>query len=283
MLLLARSDTTAAFARSSIRVPAMPACDVSDCMATSAYTLVAYSIIFGAGRYVFSPMFFPKTYTRLGTIPGQRGYWDSSWASLMNAYMAVLAIFAVMRLPEFATSPDAFLKSTDSCRLVVIFPTWNCFDLVHMLYHWQFGAQWAMLVHHVSAVTAWALYLEGGYGHALSLVGLGCEATNPFMNIRYFLQETGHRESKWYVYNGIAFCVAWLVVRIGFAIPAGVYLITIQWASLQALPAWRRYFFAGFFGVGASLNLMWGQRLFLGALKVLRGGGGGEASTKKRT
>lgn len=41
-----------------------------------------------------------------------------------------------------------------------------------------------MLIHHFSAISAWLLYLQGGYGHALSLVGSICELTNPFMNLR---------------------------------------------------------------------------------------------------
>ena len=60
-------------------------------------------------------------------------------------------------------------------------------------------------------------------------------------------------------------------VRILFAIPVGIYTIAVQWDQLLArgLPLWRCSLFAGFFCVGAMLNMMWGHKLFMGALKIL--------------
>ena len=60
-------------------------------------------------------------------------------------------------------------------------------------------------------------------------------------------------------------------VRILFAIPVGIYTIAVQWDQLLArgLPLWRCSLFAGFFCVGAILNMMWGHKLFMGALKIL--------------
>ena len=53
-----------------------------------------------------------------------------------------------------------------------------------------------MMVHHSSAIAAWSLYLSGGYGHTLNLLGIWCELTNPFMNMRYFLSTLGLKSSK---------------------------------------------------------------------------------------
>ena len=245
-------------------------CDGADCLQIAAISTSCYLMLFACGRFVFYPALFPETYSQMAKTPGAQGFFDSSVASTINSYLGVLAVLAFMRTPELLSSSDAYLKNQDTCRLVVLFLSWNIFDLCHLLVmQWRHEAQWAMLVHHVCAVAAWLLYLEGGYGHALSLVGLCCEFTNPCMNMRYFLVEFGLRDSKWYFYNGLAFVFAWMLVRISFAIPVGSYLIASQWSSLASLPAWRRYCFAGFFGVGCMLNLMWGAKLFRGAYKVL--------------
>merc|ERR1719160_1042605 len=99
-----------------------------------------------------------------------------------------------------------------------MFLAWISFEFVLQLAHWgQWKESGAMLVHHVSALVAWLLYLEGGYAHALSLIGCICEYTNPFMNIRYFLLELQLKDSKLYVLNGMCFVLAWLLIRIAFA------------------------------------------------------------------
>jgi hypothetical protein len=254
-------------------------CDTQDCLQVSATCIVGYLILFVGGHYLFWPTLFPKTYARLAKEPGKQPYFDSSCASFTNTYLAVLAVMAFMRTPDLLTSPNGYLKNTDTCRLVTLFLSWNVFDLCHLLiFQWRHNAQWMMLVHHVSAVAAWVLYLEGGYGHALSLVGLCCEFTNPCMNLRYFLDDEvfGLKKSKWYLYNGMAFVLVWLLVRILFAIPVGSYVIFNQWESLAAIPLWRRLCFAGFFGVGCLLNLSWGYKLFRGAYKVLKGKAGAQ-------
>ena len=81
--------------------------------------------------------------------------------------------------------------------MAVIFLTWCAWELVCQLLHWGlWEGGGAMLVHHGSAIAAWSLYLQGGYGHALSLVGVFCEATNPFMNFRYFLSTLDLKSSR---------------------------------------------------------------------------------------
>ena len=158
-------------------------------------------------RYVI-----PKTYMRLGKEPGQQGYWDASFASTVNSFVtAGLAIRAIVRTPSLTTSEvraraalafpprppnaqvcgppvraqDLYLKTPETCQSANAFVAWVAFELCCQLYYlrqWKEGP--AMLIHHFSAIAAWTLYLQGGYGHALSLVGSICELTNPFMNMR---------------------------------------------------------------------------------------------------
>jgi len=211
-------------------------CDVAHSVTLVCITLATYSAILLLSRFVISPMIAPKTYKSLAATPGEQGYWDSSVASTING---VVNTCFVLRLwwsdPQLLYSRDAFYRTDGTCSMVVIFMAWIAFDLAQCLYYMKtkpWAGQGATIVHHVAAFMAWCLYLEGGYSHALSLVGVFCEATNPFMNIRYFLSASGMKSSKLYLYNGAAFCLSWLLVRCLFAIPAGTYLIAIQWTSL---------------------------------------------------
>ena len=72
-------------------------------------------------------------------------------------------------------------------------------------------------------------------------------------------------------------CKCW--VSLPCASPYRVHLLTMCvcvsffYARLCAcgsgLPIWRRLLYFGFFSIGAVLNLMWGYKLFQGALKIL--------------
>ena len=70
-------------------------------------------------------------------------------------------------------------------------------------------------------------------------MGSICELTNPFMNMRYFLSTMELRASRLYMANGVAFVLAWLVVRICYAISHAGYIIYRQRAMWTQLPLWR--------------------------------------------
>ena len=222
------------------------------------------------GRYLV-----PKTYAKLGEKAGAQGYWDASFASAVNSYvLAGVAFVALVHNPELLTSQDLHLKTPGTCRSATAFLAWVSFELSCQMYyirHWKDGAP--MLIHHFSAISAWLLYLQGGYGHALSLVGSICELTNPFMNLRYFLSTMEQKESTLYVVNGLLFVFAWFAVRICFSLLCGGYIIYQQRGDIFELPLWRAAAFLGFYGVGICLNLTWGLKIFKGAYKVLAGKG----------
>ena len=180
----------------------------------------------------------------------------------------ILVIATVRREPRLLSLKDANFVNDDTCFMVVLFMAWCAIDLAQVFYY-RWKGQIGTIVHHGSAFIAWGLYLEGGYGHALSLVGVFCEATNPFMNMRYFLSEAGLKSHPAYMINGGLFCLSWLFVRLSFAMPLGTWMIASQWGSLAGLPMWRRYLYPGFFFVGCVLNVIWGYKLFHGAYKLL--------------
>ena len=217
-------------------------CDPSAALTTSAVCFAAYTATLVASR-VITPLVVPNTYAKLANQPGAHGYWHSSVASALNGCVnTVLVVLAWRREPRLLWgTPDAFITNDDSCSLVVVFLTWIAFDLCQLCYYWRhWEGRVGMLVHHVSAIAAWALYLEGGYAHAVSLVGMLCEATNPFMNLRYFLSTCGMKESTAYLVNGAAFCLSWLLIRICYAIPMPAYLFVLQWDSLRRCAARSR-------------------------------------------
>ena len=250
------------------------ACDPTRCLLVSFSCVAAWTMTLLLSRFYFSAWIAPKTYPKLDAPA--RAYWDISIPATANgAFNSLYCILIWMReprlLPWRATTDDVWFQSDDTCSLIVIFMTWCAYDLSTVVYYWrEWDRPYAMILHHASGIVAWALYLEGGYGHAMSLVGVFCEVTNPFMNIRYFLSTCQLKHSRAYIINGVGFCIAWLLVRILFAIPACAWLISLHWAHLRpSMQSWRLALYVAFYLVGASLNCVWGYKLFHGAYKLL--------------
>ena len=211
-------------------------CEPASCARVALGTIAVYSTVLWLSRHVISPGIAPITYKRLAKQPGQQGYWDSCVASSVNGMVnTILVIATVRREPRLLSLKDANFVNDDTCFMVVLFMAWCAIDLAQVFYY-RWKGQIGTIVHHGSAFIAWGLYLEGGYGHALSLVGVFCEATNPFMNMRYFLSEAGLKSHPAYMINGGLFCLSWLFVRLSFAIPLGTWMIASQWGSLACVP-----------------------------------------------
>ena len=255
------------------------------CTNSGMFMTIVFAFAFFAGvlvsSRVLSPLLAPATYGALRLRHGQRGYWDASVASTVHALIiCTLAAIAVADEPAFLSSSDAFLRTSASCRTLSVFFAWVVLDLGSSLYYWGSWEQdgWPVLIHHFSAVACWALFLQGGYGHAIALIGAACELTNPFMNMRYFLSTAGHKRSTAYLLNGALFLASFLLVRVGFATAAGSSLLWKQRDTLRLLPTWRHVALVLFFIVGCALNWMWAHRLLRGAWAVLRAGAGAPPS-----
>ena len=286
-------------------------CDIPDGLYLGACFCVLHTFVYCASR-LLTPILLPKVHADLSKKPGQVGFWSACVASSVNGTVnAVLAALVVYRTPGLLWQPDFFYKNTDTCHLLFVFMAWIMWELCLQLLHINvpFGNKGQMFFHHVSAMAAWLLYLYGGWGHLMSVNGTFCEATNPFMNMRYFLSTAGMKSGRvraptargilppppnhptaprshpthapprccctqLYFINGLAFVFVWLVVRILMAIPYGPYLFYNQWEGIKIVAGWRGGIIAliGYFllyCVGAGLNMMWGHKLFSGAISIL--------------
>ncbi|XP_075239576.1 TLC domain-containing protein 5-like [Convolutriloba macropyga] len=83
-----------------------------------------------------------------------------------------------------------------------------------------------MLIHHLLSITAlfYVLYTEHSGTELMGTV-FGAEASNPFLQIRWFLKEMGLRDTKMYEVNNIVF----VLVFFTFRIILGTYLLITTW------------------------------------------------------
>ncbi|MQM11002.1 hypothetical protein Taro_043902 [Colocasia esculenta] len=70
------------------------------------------------------------------------------------------------------------------------------------------------LIHHGLSMYAIFLALLSGQAHYYILMVLFSEITTPFINLRWYLDHAGKKNSKFYLWNGIAMSIGWLIARI---------------------------------------------------------------------
>ncbi|KAG6415524.1 hypothetical protein SASPL_122936 [Salvia splendens] len=70
------------------------------------------------------------------------------------------------------------------------------------------------LIHHGLSLFAITQSLFSGQAQIYILMVLFTESTTPFVNLRWYLDVAGQKNSKLYIYNGVALFLGWLVARI---------------------------------------------------------------------
>lgn len=89
-----------------------------------------------------------------------------------------------------------------------------------------------MLVHHTISIAALSYVLFTGFS-ATELIGtiFGAEASNPFLQIRWFLKDMGLKETKLFEVNNMLFVFVFFIFRIIL----GSYFLAVTW--LHARPS----------------------------------------------
>jgi len=229
-------------------------------------------VLLGLSR-LLCPLLVPDTYARLrkeqkGSL--QPSYWDGSTVAVVNALVNVsLAFYAIWHEPALLSNEDPSLRTAETCRMISVFIAWVIYETACEVVNWgSWPEGTAMLVHHVSAIIAFSIYLVSGVGHGLTLYAILCELTNPFMNMRYFLSASGRKSSTAYLVNGLLFVVSWLLIRNLFGPIGGTRLLWRQRHAISGLPPLQIGTMLLSFGTGCALNCYWGYKLFLGAYKA---------------
>ncbi|CAL5427032.1 unnamed protein product [Camellia sinensis] len=97
-------------------------------------------------------------------------------------------------------------------------------DLAMIL--WNYPALGGMVLHHGLSMFSIFLSLVHGQGQFYILMVLFTESTTPFVNLRWYLDVAGQKNSKLYVCNGVALFFGWLVARILLFIFCFYHLLT---------------------------------------------------------
>jgi len=163
------------------------------------------------------------SYQKLGD-ENERRNWDSRVVSTVHAAFAVWAsvwlytndgdrVFGKMGMME--ADDEIFLHhNTTSTALMATSLGYFCYDVVVLLKYYPRLGGMDFLWHHCTAIFCLVLSLASKKGHFIVLTAIASEMSTPYVNLRYFLHQSGAKETYAYLLNGALLWLVWLVSRI---------------------------------------------------------------------
>ncbi|XP_073269304.1 uncharacterized protein [Primulina huaijiensis] len=124
------------------------------------------------------------------------------------------------------------------------------------------------VVHHGLSMYSIIQSLLSGQAQVYILMVLFTESTTPFVNLRWYLDVAGLKNSKLYTYNGVSLFFGWLVARI-------ISFMYFFYHMFMHFDQVKKVFPVGFYSllvvppVLAMMNLFWFWKIARGLIKTL--------------
>ncbi|KAL7172960.1 hypothetical protein ACSBR2_032430 [Camellia fascicularis] len=177
---------------------------------------------------VVSLLFF-KGYAKLNDA--EKLEWNNRGFSTFHALVvAVASVYLLLFSDLFDENYDNKLivhrSSTLSDTILGISIGYFLSDLAMILWNYPALGGMVYVLHHGLSMFSIFLSLVHGQGQFYILMVLFTESTTPFVNLRWYLDVAGQKNSKLYVCNGVALFFGWLVARILLFIFCFYHLLT---------------------------------------------------------
>ncbi|XP_052181976.1 uncharacterized protein LOC127794759 isoform X2 [Diospyros lotus] len=226
------------------------------------------------GRYrvtsAFSLLFF-KGYAKLNDA--EKLEWNNRGFSTVHALVvAVSSLYLLLFSDLFDEgSYDELIinrRSTLSDTILGISLGYFVSDLAMILWHFPALGGLEYVLHHGLSLLSIFLSVVSGQGQIYILMVLFSESTTPFVNLRWYLDVAGKKNSELYICNGVLLFLGWLVARI-------LLFVFFFYHLLIHFDQVKKVFPLGFYSLLtvppllAMMNVVWLWKITKGMLKTL--------------
>ncbi|KAL3828992.1 hypothetical protein ACJIZ3_017794 [Penstemon smallii] len=215
-----------------------------------------------------------KGYSKLNSK--QKLEWKNRGFSTFHAIVvAAAALYLLLVSDLFEDSRDKLMiNKTSSLSDTVLGVSIGYFlsDLGMIIYNFPALGGMEYLIHHGLSLYAIVQSLYQGQAQFYILMILFTEITTPFVNLRWYLDVSGLKSSKIYIFNGVALFFGWLGARIILFVFYFYHVFTHFDQVKQVVPS-------GFYTLltvspaVAILNVIWFWKITRGMVKTLKKAG----------
>lgn len=218
-----------------------------------------------------SPLFF-NGYIKLDDK--KKLEWNNRGFSTFHALLvAAASLYLLIESDLFRDgAPDDLMinrTSAFSDTILGISTGYFLADLAMIFYYFPALGGMEYVLHHGLSMFAIVQSLLSGQAQIYIFMVLFTESTTPFVNLRWYLDVAGQKNSKLYVSNGVALFFGWLVARI-------VLFLFFFYHMFAHFDQIKKVYPLGFYSlltvppVLALLNIVWFWKIAKGMIKTLR-------------
>lgn len=214
---------------------------------------------------------FVERYNKLNDV--EKLEWNNRGMSTFHAVAGgVISVYLLVISDLFVEGAYEDLivhrRSTLSDALEGISLGYFLCDLVMVFRHFPVLGGIEYVIHHGLCMVCLASSLATGQAVVYIMMFFITESTTPFVNLRWYLDATGMKNSKLYTFNGIALFFGWLVARILLLIYF-FYHLYIHLEEAKTMSPLAIGLCIGVPPVLAVMNLVWFWKITRGLIKAL--------------
>ncbi|KAL0458985.1 UNVERIFIED_CONTAM: TLC domain-containing protein 4-B [Sesamum latifolium] len=214
---------------------------------------------------------FVKEYSKLNSK--QKLEWNNRGFSTFHAIVAAagsLYLLAFSGLFVDDAQDELMINRTSTLSDTILGVSIGYFltDLAMIFYHYPALGGMEYVVHHGLSMFSIIQSLLCSQAQIYILMVLFTESTTPFVNLRWYLDVAGLKNSKLYIYNGVALFFGWLAARIIIFL-FFFYHMFIHFDQVKKVVPLGFYSLLTIPPTMAMMNVFWFMKIARGTLKVL--------------
>jgi hypothetical protein len=214
---------------------------------------------------------FYKGYTKLNNA--EKVEWNNRGFSTVHAVIVSVAAVYLLLISDLfdETSNEELIidrRSKFSDFILGFSLGYFITDLSMILWYLPALGGKEYVLHHGLSMISILQSLVSGQGLIYILMVLFTESTTPFVNLRWYLDLAGRKNSKLYVFNGVALFFGWLIARILLFVYFFYHMFT-HYDQVKEVYTVGFYSLVTIPPIISAMNLFWFWKIAKGMIKTL--------------
>lgn len=244
----------------------------------------AYVFFTLIGSTVIHRLLYELCYRYIAPLLPKQKEDKKDWFMLLSSYLVstahaflslALAVFVCIGETQFSDHSQSLIGKSFVTTVSIAWSLgYYFYDIQMVAKEYPKLGEYPVIVHHIMYILGALAIVFYDHGYFIMVLFNLTEASTPFVNVRWFLSETG-LDSKFslvYAVNGILMWLMFGVCRIYMCVwvfPA--YLWIGQWLHLSRFPRFMICYALLLYAGISALNLFWYYKITMGLVKVVKG------------
>ncbi|KAJ1263607.1 hypothetical protein BS78_09G198800 [Paspalum vaginatum] len=237
------------------------------------YTAVLGGLLMCKLSYDFTHMISSVYFKGYASLTKMRKIeWNNRGMSTVHAiFITIMSVYLVFMSGLFSDQLDGpvTLRSSHLSNLTLgVSVGYFIADLAMIFWFYPCLGGTEYVFHHILSLVCGVYAMLSGEGQLYAYMVLISEATTPGINLRWYLDVAGRKNSKAYLLNGVAMFITWLVARIVLFIYLFYHILT-NYDQVKQMDSFACLLISVVPTILFVMNIIWFSKILRGLKKTL--------------